>query len=137
MPAARTIVINRGLAVRFTVTGGTTPVVIHNATATIDKNPNIKEGHNSTDGILRGRGLRDASGTVRGTVYAEEFPTTQLDDGDTGLLEIDVDEAGHFFSLTAIISGLTIDLGGVGDPETWTFNYQLQSGTLTNPVFTP
>jgi hypothetical protein len=135
MPDAVPIV---GLNARaeFTPTGGTL-TVLKNSKWTLVKHKNIKEAPNTTDGMLRARGLPDATGTVEGFIDATSAATlitTQLPDGDDiGVLKLYIN-ATQFYQVTAILGDITVDVGGVNDLEKWSFPWMLQSGTVTDPV---
>lgn len=134
MPVA-TPIVGTLAKVTFTVGAGT-PAELKNSKWTMVKHANIKEAPNTTDGMLRARGLLDATGTVEGFIDSTStatLPTTLINEGDVGTLKLYIN-ATQFYSVTAIIGDVTVDMGGVNDLEKWSFPWMLQSGTVTEPV---
>ncbi len=127
-----TPITGKDATVTFTKTGGTA-VTLKNSHVTINDGPNIFEAHNTSDGILRGRGLDDASGTVDGFVVEEQLISDVVHGGDVGLLQINLSPT-KFYSCTAILGQIAVDSGGINEPEKWSFPWSLQSGILTRPV---
>lgn len=92
----------------------------------------VAEAHNTVDGTLRASGRKDASGSVNGFRDATVPIEGQVVEGGTYALKLFTD-ATKFFLMTAIISNLDIK-AALDEVESWSFDYQLQSGVITNPV---
>lgn len=118
--------------VKLTVPVGGSEVTITNSDWTLQKMNRVKEAPNTTDGMLRAAGLADAKGAVKGYVDTTNRIEGNVDEGAIGTLKLYTD-ATKFFSLVAIIENLQIETG-VDNMEQWSFDYSLQSGSVTEPV---
>lgn len=92
----------------------------------------VAEGHNTTDGTKRVSGRDDANGSVRGYRDTANPIESQVNNGDTVTLKLYTDDT-KFFSLSAIIRDLIIT-SVMDEVQSWEFNYDLESGSVTEPV---
>lgn len=118
--------------VKWTSPTGGTEVTIKNSDWTYQKMSRVKEAPNTTDGMVRAAGLIDAKGTVKGYVDTTTRIESKIDEGSIGTLKLYTD-ATKFFSMVAIVENLQIETG-VDSLEQWSFDWSLQSGSITEPV---
>ena len=120
-----------GAIVKWTPSGGSESTLT-NSDWTYQKMNRVKEAPNTSDGMVRAAGLADVKGTVKGYVDTTTRIESKIDEGAIGTLKL-YTNGTKFFSLTAIIENLQIETG-VDNLEQWSFDYSLQSGTVTEPV---
>lgn len=118
--------------VKWTSPVGGTEVTLKNSDWTYQKTNRVKEAPNTTDGMVRAAGIADVKGSVKGFVDTTVRIESKIDEGSTGTLKLYTDGT-KFFSFLAIIENLQIETG-VENMEQWTFDYSLQSGSVTEPV---
>ncbi len=99
---------------------------------TIKKMVKIIEAPNTTDGMKRVLGLKDAEGSVEGPVDTDNDISGDLVEGDVVTLKLYTDGT-KFYSLSAIIEDLefTSEVEGLYE---YKFSYKLASGVVTVPV---
>lgn len=133
MSAANTQV-GTGRGVSFTPSGGS-ELIFPALNWSLTRTFNVVAMHNSRDGILRKKTLRDASGSVSGFYDTDVEPSVDFKDGDTGVLKLYTDAAStRFYSMTAIVDNIAITTGGQTEPMTCSFDFALQSGSLVEPI---
>ena len=130
MPVA-SVHIGTDSKVTFTPSGGS-EVTLKNSDCKLSLDPSIKMATNTTDGIVRAAGLRDATGSVSGFVDLSQPIEADINESTVGVLKL-YRNATKFFSLTAIIGKLDIETS-TEDFEKWSFDFSKQSGSVTEPV---
>lgn len=130
MPATPNV--GRNAIVKWTTPVGGTEITISNSDWNLDIVNRIKEAPNTVDGMVRAAGLEDATGSVKGFVDTSNVIEGDVNDGDIGTLKL-YRNSTKFFSLVVIISNLKITTG-VDALEEWSFDFALQSGSITKPV---
>lgn len=115
----------------FTIGAGTA-IEMKGSSWSLKRTNKIVEAHNTDDGTLRAPGRRDASGTVEAIVDSANLQTDDIEDGAVGTLKLYIDET-RFYSLLAIIENMEIKTD-IDKAATISFDYQLASGVITNPV---
>lgn len=117
--------------VKWTPSGGSEST-LKNSDWTYQKTNRVKEAPNTSDGMVRAAGIADVKGSVKGFVDTSVRIESVINEGAIGTLKLYTDST-KFFSFTAIIENLQIETG-VENVEQWTFDYSIQSGTVTEPV---
>lgn len=130
MPAAVPIVGVNSI-VKFTPQGGT-EVTLKNSKWSLSKKANIKDAPNTSDGMVRAKGIPDFEGSVEGFTDTSDPIEGDVQEGTIGTLKLYRDST-KFYSMSVIIGDFDIETG-VDDLETWTFSFMKSSGTVTNPV---
>lgn len=118
--------------VRFTPDGGT-ELVFPASDWTLSRNPNTVLMANARDGIKRKTSLRDGTGSVNGFYDSTVEPGNDLSDGDKGVIKLYVDDT-RFYQLTVLLSQVDVNTGGQFDAMRVSFNFELESGTITEPI---
>jgi hypothetical protein len=129
-------IVGTNAKVVFIPVGGS-PITLKNSHYTLQPTGNIKEGPNTSDGMVRCGGLDDYKGSIKGytDVSGNTTPIEQQVANKTiGELKLYRD-ATHFWDCTAvIIDNLQIE-SDVNEPEEWSFDFLKQSGTFNPPTY--
>lgn len=129
---AATPIVGVNAVVKWTPTGGSL-TVLKNMSWTINHAPDVKRTSNTTDGIVRVTGLLDYTGSVEGALDMTAPIEANVVSGQTGVLQLYRTASAHYYSLNAIITGIS-DNTGTETEEKWAFQFALWNGTLTLPT---
>lgn len=127
-------VVELVLVVAGTPTG---PVItLKNSDWEITPDPNVAEGPNTSDGMIRAPGLYDYKGKIKGSTDATSATTAADSQAKAGAIynfKIYRSKALNlFYAGTLIMGPLTVGTG-TGTMENWSFDFLKQSGFLTYP----
>lgn len=118
--------------VKFTPQGSS-EVLIKNSDWEIMPKNLIGEAPNTSDGMLRAKGMDDYEGSVKGYFDITQPIDTNITQGTIGTLKLYRDLT-HFWTATVIIASFK-ESTGVDAFDMWEFSYSKQSGQLIPPTF--
>lgn len=118
--------------VKFTPSGGS-EYLLKNSDWDITPKNMIGEAPNTTDGMLRAKGIDDFEGSVKGYFDVTQPIDQNITQGTTGTLKLFRDTT-HFWLATVIIESFK-ESTGVDAFDMWEFSFKKQSGSLTPPAF--
>ena len=112
-------------------------LVIPNQSYTLTRTGNTAQMHNARDGIYRKKTLFDMTGSFDAFYDDADPPEVEFDAGDTVTAKFYVD-ATHCYQASVIIDTLEINPANVvGEGIRVRGSFSLQSGTVTDPIWSP